>query len=523
MHPPQASARHTPRRVRRHLLRALVLCGLCAPVAADAARSSAPRAVAKGAAKAAPRVSDVAAAPFDLHYGLYVSGQKAGWMRTWLTPGPRPTLSFHLEATVAGMGHEASVALDERRTFDGKDGLLSAITFSQRAQTGTVRVEGRRRGEQFELIVEAGGAKQRQTLRVAETLADDLALVALAREVAAGRRKPSAPLRARHLDPASQTVVEAEMTVQQVGEVRLGGITQPDLCVVTRYPALKVEEVSHVDAQGRMLSTKVGGLFEARLEDEAIAKQPGTVQDVLLGAVVKVPHPLPDVADANALTLVLAGLRAPDDVPDSQRLRRRLVPRGLEVTLRKEVAPTAPYCPPWRRPACPAQALSPQAKASLAPSAYVQSAAPPIVAMARKAVGETRDTFAVVSRLVEAVRGHLKAEYVPAFSNALEAYHSRRGDCTEHAVLFVALARAAGLPARPVVGVAYWPPGGGFGWHAWAEVFVRGQWIQVDPTWDQPIADVTHLKLAEGGPAEQASVVMLLGRLQVVDWQVPTP
>jgi transglutaminase-like putative cysteine protease len=110
---------------------------------------------------------------------------------------------------------------------------------------------------------------------------------------------------------------------------------------------------------------------------------------------------------------------------------------------------------------------------------------------------------------------------VPAFSNALEALHTGRGDCTEFSVLFVALARAAHIPARVAVGVAYWPPGEGFGWHAWAEIYANGRWLSVDPTWGQPISDVTHLKFAEGGPQEQARVVMLLGRLNILEMHVP--
>ena len=111
---------------------------------------------------------------------------------------------------------------------------------------------------------------------------------------------------------------------------------------------------------------------------------------------------------------------------------------------------------------------------------------------------------------------HVKDEYVASFSNAMEALKSGRGDCTEHSILFVALARAVGIPARSAVGIAYWPIGEGFGWHAWAEVKIGDRWYAVDPTWNQPIADATHIKLAVGGPAEQARIVMLLGSLKVV-------
>jgi transglutaminase-like putative cysteine protease len=98
-------------------------------------------------------------------------------------------------------------------------------------------------------------------------------------------------------------------------------------------------------------------------------------------------------------------------------------------------------------------------------------------------------------------------------SNALEVFKSRKGDCGEHAALFVALARAAGIPARPVVGITYWPPGNGFGYHAWAEVWV-GQWIAVDPTQGTMAADATHVQLAGGDLAEQAKITMLIGKLK---------
>jgi hypothetical protein len=70
------------------------------------------------------------------------------------------------------------------------------------------------------------------------------------------------------------------------------------------------------------------------------------------------------------------------------------------------------------------------------------------------------------------------------------------------------------------VGVAYWPPGKGFGWHAWAEVLAGGSWYSVDPTWGQAIADATHIKLAAGDPAEQARIVMLLGQLRIESLEI---
>ena len=85
----------------------------------------------------------------------------------------------------------------------------------------------------------------------------------------------------------------------------------------------------------------------------------------------------------------------------------------------------------------------------------------------------------------------------------------------KHSALFVAMARAVGIPARVAVGVGYWRPGDGLGWHAWAEVFVDGRWYATDPTWGQTIVDATHLQLAGGDLMEQAQIIMLLGNLSI--------
>src|SRR6185503_1442450 len=65
------------------------------------------------------------------------------------------------------------------------------------------------------------------------------------------------------------------------------------------------------------------------------------------------------------------------------------------------------------------------------------------------------------------------------FPSAHHVLETRRGDCNEATTLYVALARAAGLPARSVAGLIYL--NGRFYYHAWAEVFL-GEWVALDPT-----------------------------------------
>ncbi len=83
-------------------------------------------------------------------------------------------------------------------------------------------------------------------------------------------------------------------------------------------------------------------------------------------------------------------------------------------------------------------------------------------------------------------------------SNALETLKNRMGDCNEHAVLFAAFARAAGVPSQIEVGLVHLR--GRFYYHAWNSVFL-GKWITVDALMNQIPADVTHISLGQGQKA----------------------
>ena len=106
----------------------------------------------------------------------------------------------------------------------------------------------------------------------------------------------------------------------------------------------------------------------------------------------------------------------------------------------------------------------------------------------------------------------LKKQITFGVPNALQVLQSRTGDCNEHTQLFVALARAAGLPARIAAGLAY--VDGKFFYHAWPEILLD-DWVAVDPTFGQFPADAAHLRFVIGGVARQTELLRLMGNLKI--------
>jgi tetratricopeptide (TPR) repeat protein len=86
------------------------------------------------------------------------------------------------------------------------------------------------------------------------------------------------------------------------------------------------------------------------------------------------------------------------------------------------------------------------------------------------------------------------------FESVDELVDRRRAECRGYAMLFVALCRSAGVPARPVWGVLFRPAeqGGGFASHNFDEVYIAGAgWVPVDPQQPESLGwlPVTHVRM----------------------------
>src|SRR3954463_14034648 len=162
----------------------------------------------------------------------------------------------------------------------------------------------------------------------------------------------------------------------------------------------------------------------------------------------------------------------------------------------------------------------------LAAEAFIESDAPEIVAEAEKAVHGVSGTRARAERLTRYVNALLDKKPTVSLPSAREVLRTKVGDCNEHTALYVAMARALGIPARIAVGLVYIH--GAFYYHAWPEVYIedpgasgselgarRGLWLPVDPTLNEFPANATHLRLARGGLDKQAGILPLIGQIKI--------
>ncbi|MFO7761203.1 MAG: transglutaminase domain-containing protein [Thermodesulfobacteriota bacterium] len=118
-----------------------------------------------------------------------------------------------------------------------------------------------------------------------------------------------------------------------------------------------------------------------------------------------------------------------------------------------------------------------------------------------------------VKTLTGWVYHYLDKKPVIGIPDAVTTLAAGKGDCNEHAVLFAALARSMGIPARIASGVTF--QNGAFYYHAWNEVCLDQRWLSLDSTKNQVPADLSHIKFIQGGLEEQVKIGSLLGRLKI--------
>ena len=288
--------------------------------------------------------------------------------------------------------------------------------------------------------------------------------------------------------------------------------------VAEEYGGVSTE--SWIDGQGRVVSAVSPiGLrldrmpFEMAVENwrrgaaARAAAGPGDGGDVVAATAITADVPLqPEALDVLRVSLGDVSLTGFDLAGGRQSLA------GDTLVVRRE---TGVGAVPGPAPAL-YQARLPLADtalaADLAPEPLVQSDDPRIEAEARRIAGRERRAGAVAGLLERWVYENLKKEVTISVPSAVQVLDERRGDCNEHTVLYVALARALGLPARTAAGLVYLR--GRFYYHAWPEIWL-GQWVAVDPTFGQFPADASHLRFVIGGLARQVELLRLIGRVHV--------
>lgn len=502
----------------------LIAAGLSATGCGRVAESPAPASAGPAAARDATLAADPAPLGGDeTWYVIYAEGKKIGYehvVRQRLVKQQQELVRIasksHLAVSRLGQPVEIEIELASLETASG-----ALRQFDSRLKMGPspIITRGIVTGDGLQLVTETQGKT------VAESVAwpaEAAGFFALEDSLARRPMQPGQRRSMKALVPVFNQVATIEMAAQQAELTTLldGSAELLRIDIETSVAGTTIRSIAWTDRQGRVLKDRVDIQNQVRYRTTRQFAMSGPDAEGVwdLGASAFVPLAVP-LAQGHATVRATYRVRLEQGNPTetfpsgSTQQVRSLDEHTADI----EVRAVRPPADGQRQP--PAEPSDP---GDLAPNSLIQSDDSRVVAMAREAAGDESDPWLVALRLERFVHDRIESvNFTQAFATAADVARSLEGDCTEHAVLLAALARARGIPARVAIGLVYVGNPPGLGYHMWTEVYVRGVWIPLDATLGRGGVGAGHLKLTAinlaGADAYTGMlpVLRLIGQLEV--------
>jgi transglutaminase-like putative cysteine protease len=371
------------------------------------------------------------------------------------------------------------------------DGSLLRSVREVKTREGHFLVDAQVVGEDLQVANGSGRARSSQTLAgVGHSLkSDGFAHSWLA---AVGRGENPDPLTYRSWDPIKLAVVD--VTLRRLVD---DGALRVERRV--RSSNQQTASVQQLDAAGNVVreSMRLGSLDLTLIESsEAEARAKNSLLDHVARQLQKAPYRIPS-KDMRAK--IRYGFDNHGTVP-------QLPAGGGQRTWTDGQTTFIQVCAECALD--PLELSADERQRALQPSRWLQSDDAKLARRAQGIASVARDDATKMKRLVAFVRGHMSVEQIDmlGYGTAIEALSTRRGDCTEYAVLLAALGRAAGIPTRVAIGRVYARHFEGhrhvFVPHAWVQAWTGSGWQSFDAATGN--FDSTHLAFAvsyDGSPA----------------------
>jgi len=279
-------------------------------------------------------------------------------------------------------------------------------------------------------------------------------------------------------DETTSEIIDSSVSL--VDGVKYQYFTVRDTYLDVQGNLFKIESI--VDQEGNLLKFILPDFqLEARLEKEEVAKDLNNIVDLFVENIIYTDRPYPEFTDTPIDILFEIKGDYKDEFASTygqevfEKDGRKFLRLGYEVGKRNK-------------------ATREEIEKNLKAGDLYPINDPEIIKMAINAVAGSKDDWERVEKLRIFVSNYVEYSYeISGVTTVYDILKNPKGDCTEHAFLFTALAKSIGLPTREIGGYAYMPDIAGFGGHAWNEVVIDGYWQGVDATWNIWLPSLTHI------------------------------
>lgn len=379
-----------------------------------------------------------------------------------------------------------------------EDWILERFAFELRSKEIRFSARGQMNGTKLQLTVDSGGhqSSRELILRQAPYLLAALKPYVVTQQLETGKKFLFSTF-----DPSTLSEQVTTVVIEGREQLHIADRTEPAVRLRQSFRGISV--ISWVDGQGRTLKEESPAGFSIVRQEMSTAKNlpaRAVSLDLIAQTAVPVATKITDPQTQRALQLKLSGVNLANFRLNGGR--QKLSQDQLEIRLEDLNQLSLPKIP----------VRDTRLASYLQPTPFLQTDHPKIQALVAQILNGERDGYRAAIKIKDWIYKEIAKQPTVSIPNALEVLQTRSGDCNEHTVLFNTLARAAGIPAKTVVGVVYLR--GAFYYHAWSEVWL-GDWVSLDSVLNQFPADVTHVKFLEGEIDRQIEILQLIGNLKI--------
>lgn len=406
--------------------------------------------------------SPLAAEEAEVWYKVSMSGVAVGVAKDRRVDDERGQLyEQHMDISVSRMGTSISMVLRMEELDDDK-GRLVRFRSETNMNGAKMIIRGERKGKYVYIEEESAGYVQKRTIKWESGA---VGLVEVDRLVQNALENDEETLSVRVFDTQSATFQDMRFVV--VGRVPHVGVEH---VLVEQYiddGQLPAATSWYRPGDWEATRVEINQLGIQIAIDRIDADEVATLEldpnfDMILQSMIAVegyPGRPDDVADVTfRLTFSGPPVTEASLAGPNQRVAR-YEGQAIDLVVSRETVPTGQL---------------ENAEPFLASDRHIQSDHPRVRAMADSIASASGLTGAELARELQLfVNDYISEKSMGfGFASALDVMNTRAGDCTEHSVLLTSLMRAAGIPSRVAVGVAY---GEGFliG-HMWSEAYIDG-------------------------------------------------
>ncbi len=438
-------------------------------------------------------------------FGLYLNQNKVGYMCQSIKIDEEGKLHLAEEGTfkMNMSGVKQDMKIYSVRTY-ATSGELISIKYEMTDAISTTEFEAVLENNQLKLKkTMAGQTTEKFIPPPKETVKDALKFQLWMKQ----KPELNSELVSFYFEPLYEQELTCRSVIENIEERFFNGAPTKVYKIKTKINIINLEQTSYVTENGLILEDIAGEIFTMRLEPKEVAKDVTYNNDVLVSNAAIVDKPISNPRNRESLKLIIRGPLKESNLFCDERQQIIANEDHFIFTARKIDPNTIPQL------TFPIQ--NEEVKRWSEPSSFVQSDHPDMIKKAKEIIGESKYAWDAVQKLCNWVKNNMRTTYSAQLTNSLDVLRHLEGDCTEHSLLFVGLARALGIPAREVAGLVYVDyPKPGFYFHQWAKVWV-GKWVDIDPTFGQTTVDTTHIKIGEGDLIDQIKLIPLIGRIQI--------